>query len=113
MLGSLFVSDFDVAEVLLEVDIDHVLRNGAPELIRVDVDLHLGFFVAPRELTDFLCRHAWCRLSCRHFSLGLRVGLYQHWVTSVDLSIFTEVLSPFCRETLRCMCIVVLIKEKR
>ena len=46
------ISDFHVTQVLLEVNLDHLLSDSAPKLAGVDINFHFGFFVAPAEFVD-------------------------------------------------------------
>lgn len=70
---ALLVCDLDVAQVLLELHVDHLLSDFASELVQVDVDFNLRFFVAPAELRNFLRGHRCARLSSLllHGPLGL------------------------------------------
>ena len=53
MVGSILVRDLDVAQVLFELDIDHLLGDSACELVAFNVYFDFGLFVSPRELRDF------------------------------------------------------------
>ena len=91
MIGALLVSDLNVAQVLFKLDVDHLFGDCSCELVRFNVHFDFSLLVSPRELRDFFRLNYRSRcLGCR--SLILRVGLDQHRIATIDLTIFFEVL---------------------
>ena len=54
MNGAFFVSNFDIALVLFELDINHLLSDSSSELNTIDVDFNLCLFITPCVLGDGL-----------------------------------------------------------
>lgn len=93
--SAFLVSHLDVAEVFLEFDVDHLLCDGAVELIRVNVDFYFGLFVAPGKLLNFLLGNGRLGLGLLR-SLVCRVSLDKHGIASVNLAVLLEVHCAFC-----------------
>ena len=57
--GAFFVSNFDIALVLFELDINHLLSDSSSELNAIDVDFNLCLFITPCVLGDGLSLNDW------------------------------------------------------
>ena len=87
--NALLVRYFNVTQVLFVLHIDHVFGECSTELIRFDVHLDFGLFVAPRELCDFLRlnSHLSCLGCCSIRALVCSVALDKHGVAAVNLTV--------------------------
>ena len=102
------VSDVDFATELFEIDLDHLLGDGAVKLAVVDVNFDFGLLVRPAKLLDLLDL-----LFC--FLLALAAGsrllhgrrLDEHGVTAVDFAIALKVLGTLRGEVLGRVRVVV------
>ena len=103
----LLIGYFDVAEVLFKLYIDHVLSESTRKLVRVNVDFDDCLFVSPWELWYFF-RIFNCRRHNTLRSLFHTIGLDQDRVTSINLSIFSEVLGSLGGEVFGGVGVVIL-----
>ena len=111
--SALFISNFDVTEVLFELHVDHLLSDRPSELVSVDVDFDFSFLISPRELRNFLRGHSWYSHGCcsLHGRLLLRYCTNQNGISTVNLSITLEMLRAIRIKVFVGMCIIVLKKQ--
>lgn len=111
--SALFISNFDVTEVLFELHVDHLLSDRPSELVSVDVDFDFSFLISPRELRNFLRGHSWYSHGCcsLHGGLLLRYCTNQNGISTVNLAITLEMLRAIRIKVFVGMCIIVLKKQ--
>ena len=89
------------------------MRDLPSKLVCIDINLHLGLFVAPRELGNFglgsLLNDG--LLFFHHLSLQLRDRFDQNRVTTINFAIAFEVLSSLSGEVGIGVRIIILRKE--
>ena len=116
MDDTLLISDFDLALALFKLHIDHLLRDGAIKLFRIDIYLYCGLFVTPAKLVDHL--HSLNRdkalllqqlsSSSTTTELVRRDWLDEHRVSTIDLAVWWSCNKAFWRVR-----IIVLKMKKR